>query len=309
MVQKMPANRSHIEAFCFMRTSHLQRKRQSAEAEEDYQDDARVSLLGREERLELGEVSRTPCWAGKVEGLNYQISRAEQKISELNSLHLAHLSRPGMEDDGQEEEKISRLTTELTQQFGECNKQLQVLQRHSTKLRGHHRLVLNNIVTNLAARLQDSTGHLRSSQGNYLRKVEAREQRTGQFFDSPADPEDDGLLITADSSSSWQKQDLLFMEENTQYLRRREQEISSIVQSIQDLNTIFKDLAGMVSQQGEIVDRIDYNIENAGIKVEEGLEQLKKASKYQKTNRKMKCIVLLGVTLIILIFLLIILKT
>merc|ERR1719219_2626520 len=88
-----------------------------------------------------------------------------------------------------------------------------------------------------------------------------------------------------------------------------EQEINSIVQSIQDLNTIFKDLAGMVSQQGEIVDRIDYNIENAGIKVEEGLEQLKKASKYQKTNRKMKCIVLLGITLIILIFLLIILKT
>ena len=269
------------------------------------QDDARVSLLGREERLELGELSYTPTWAGKVEGLNYQISRATQKMSELNSLHLAHLSRPGMEDDGQEEEKISRLTSELTQQFGECNKQLQVLQRLTTNLRGHHRQVLTNIVANLAARLQDSTGHLRSSQGNYLRKVEAREERTGQFFDSP---EDDGLLI-ASHSSSWQKQDLLLMEENTQYLRRREQEINNIVQSIQDLNTIFKDLAGMVSQQGEMVDRIDYNIENAGIKVEEGLEQLKKASKYQKTNRKMKCIVLLGLTLIVLIFLLIILKT
>ena len=272
------------------------------------QDDARVSLLGREERLELGELSQTPTWAGKVEGLNYQISRATQKMSELNSLHLAHLSRPGMEDDGQEEEKISKMTSELTQQFGECNKQLQVLQRLATNLRGHHRLVLTNIVANLAARLQDSTGHLRSSQGNYLRKVEAREQRTGQFFDTPDDPEDDGLLIASDSSA-WQKQDLLLMEENTQHLRRREQEINNIVQSIQDLNTIFKDLAGMVSQQGEMVDRIDYNIENAGIKVEEGLEQLKKASKYQKTNRKMKCIVLLGITLIILIFLLIILKT
>ena len=270
------------------------------------QDDARVSLLGREERLELGELGQTPTWAGKVEGLNYQISRATQKMSELNSLHLAHLSRPGMEDDGLEEEK--KMTSELTQQFGECNKQLQVLQRLATNLRGHHRLVLTNIVANLAARLQDSTGHLRSSQGNYLRKVEAREQRTGQFFDTPDDPEDDGLLIASDSSA-WQKQDLLLMEENTQHLRRREQEINNIVQSIQDLNTIFKDLAGMVSQQGEMVDRIDYNIENAGIKVEEGLEQLKKASKYQKTNRKMKCIVLLGITLIISIFFLIILKT
>ena len=138
-------------------------------------------------------------------------------------------------------------------------------------------------------------------------KVEGlREQRTGKFFDSP-DDQDDGLLIAPDSA--WQRQDLLLMEENTQYLRKREQEIKNVVESIQDLNTIFKDLAGMVSQQGEIVDRIDYSIENASIKVEEGLEQLKKASKYQKSNRKMKCIVLLGITLIVLIFFLIILKT
>lgn len=241
-----------------------------------------------------------------MEGLNYQISRAEQKMSELSSLHLSHLSRPGMEDDGQEEERINKMTSELTRQFGECNKQLQGLQRLVSSLRGHNRVVLSNIVANLASRLQDSAGNLRSSQGNYLRKVEAREQRTGKFFESP-DDQDDGLLIAPDPS--WQKQDLLLMEENTQYLRRREQEIKHIVESIQDLNTIFKDLAGMVSQQGEIVDRIDYSIENAGVKVEQGLEQLKKASKYQKANRKMKCIVLLGVTLIILIFLLIVLKT
>ena len=65
----------------------------------------------------------------------------------------------------------------------------------------------------------------------------------------------------------------------------------------------------MVIEQGEVVDRIDYNIEHASIKVESGLEQLKKASKYQKSNRKMKCIILLGITLILLIFILIISKT
>ena len=102
---------------------------------------------------------------------------------------------------------------------------------------------------------------------------------------------------------------MIQMEENSKFLRKREQEISSIVQSIQDLNTIFKDLAGMVSEQGEIVDRIDYNIENASLKVEAGLEQLKKANKYQKSNRKMKCILLLGITLILLIFILIVTKT
>jgi len=42
---------------------------------DDFQDDARVSLLRREEKLEEGVVA--PAWAGRVEGLNYQISSAE----------------------------------------------------------------------------------------------------------------------------------------------------------------------------------------------------------------------------------------
>jgi hypothetical protein len=79
MIKKMPPNRSQFDAFCFMRTSSLQRKRFAAGAGdqgvgvEEFQDDARVSLLRREDRLEEGIVA--PAWAGRVEGLNYQISR------------------------------------------------------------------------------------------------------------------------------------------------------------------------------------------------------------------------------------------
>ena len=54
------------------------------------------------------------------------------------------------------------------------------------------------------------------------------------------------------------------------------------------------------SFQGTIVDRIDYNIENTSIQVEEGVEQLKKAARYQKKDRKMYCIVILAVIDVIL---------
>ena len=61
--------------------------------------------------------------------------------------------------------------------------------------------------------------------------------------------------------------------------------------------------------QGSIIDRIDHNIENTQIKVEEGLKQLKKAERYQKKDRKMHCIVILAVIVMILLFVLIITKT
>lgn len=61
--------------------------------------------------------------------------------------------------------------------------------------------------------------------------------------------------------------------------------------------------------QGSILDRIDYNIENAHIKVEAGLGELKKARKHQSSNMKMKCILIEAVIVISLIFILLLTKT
>jgi syntaxin 16 len=47
----------------------------------------------------------------------------------------------------------------------------------------------------------------------------------------------------------WKQQSLAALEDNSVLVRHREREIQKIVQSIADLNTIFKDLATMVSEQ------------------------------------------------------------
>ena len=58
-----------------------------------------------------------------------------------------------------------------------------------------------------------------------------------------------------------------------------------------------------------MIDRIDHSIENTSMKVEAGMNELKKADKYQKKNRKMKCIVIEAVIVVLLLFILIITKT
>lgn len=62
------------------------------------------------------------------------------------------------------------------------------------------------------------------------------------------------------------------------------------------------------SSQGTILDRIDFNVEHAAMKVEDGARQLKKADHYHRKNRNMKCILGLSGTIIILIFILVIAK-
>ena len=55
--------------------------------------------------------------------------------------------------------------------------------------------------------------------------------------------------------------------------------------------------------QGTILDRIDYNVEQASTHVEKGLEQLQKAEKYQKSRK----VIIISVLFVVVISLLIIL--
>lgn len=105
-----------------------------------------------------------------------------------------------------------------------------------------------------------------------------------------------------------QQQLLLFEEENTKMAEHREKEVIKIVQSIGDLHEIFKDLAQMVQEQGTILDRIDYNVEQTQTQVTEGYKQLQRAEMYQRKNRKMFCILILASVTLVMMVLLILTK-
>lgn len=49
----------------------------------------------------------------------------------------------------------------------------------------------------------------------------------------------------------------------------------------------------MVSDQGTVLDRIDYNIEQSQVQVHEGCQQLKQAETYKRKSRKIYCILIL----------------
>jgi len=88
----------------------------------------------------------------------------------------------------------------------------------------------------------------------------------------------------------------------------RETEINHVVKSIQDLNEVFKDLATMIVDQGTVLDRIDYNIEKVGVRVDHGVTELEKAQKYQKADKKLYFIGILVIIFILMFLLLVFTK-
>merc|ERR1711862_26196 len=99
---------------------------------------------------------------------------------------------------------------------------------------------------------------------------------------------------------------LLQLEEMETTADQRSGEICRIAASINDLHTIFKELAVLVIDQGTVLDRIDYNIEQVVEQSKDANRELVLAEKNQKNNRAMKCIFALVIANMILIVILII---
>lgn len=101
------------------------------------------------------------------------------------------------------------------------------------------------------------------------------------------------------------EQDLAVVDDLTEAVNSRDQEIANIAQSIEELGTIFKELAVLVIDQGTILDRIDYNMEAVVEHTKTGIQQLEKAEKHQKNARPMKCIICLLCLIFVLLIILV----
>lgn len=200
-----------------------------------------------------------------------------------------------------------------------------------------------NVVTYLLMELQDVTYRFRTRQSTYLRELSSREARSNVFFETPdfttIDLNDDSNFMKATTSMPstalgqtdyfdqtdeqideyfqqsisssgrmTQQQLLLFEEENSKMAEHREHEVIKIVKSISDLHDIFKDLGQMVQEQGTVLDRIDFNVEQTQTRITEGYKQLAKAEMYQRKNRKMHCILILATVTLCMMVLLIFTK-
>ncbi|XP_071545876.1 syntaxin-7-like isoform X2 [Panulirus ornatus] len=125
----------------------------------------------------------------------------------------------------------------------------------------------------------------------------ARADSDAHFFD---DPHHGAALLdlgdTGNKGRSQQSQMQIQMEQEQemQALQERETQIRQLESDIMDVNQIFKDLATMVHEQGEVVDSIEANVEAAQVHVSQASGQLSQARQYQdKSKRK---VVLLTLT-------------
>ncbi|KAM5219761.1 syntaxin-16 isoform 8-T8 [Hipposideros larvatus] len=217
-----------------------------------------------------------PKWVDGVDEIQYDVGRIKQKMKELAILHDQHLNRPTLDDSSDQEHAIEITTQEITQLFHRCQRAVQALPSRARRACSEQEeRLLRNVGAALAQAVQELSASFRRAQSAYLRRLKNREERSQHFFDTSVPLMDDGDDNTLYDRGFTDEQ-LVLVEQNTLMVEEREREIRQIVQSISDLNEIFRDLGAMIVEQGTVLDRIDYNVEQSCIKTEDGLKQLHK---------------------------------
>ncbi|KAK2965219.1 hypothetical protein RJ640_019974 [Escallonia rubra] len=247
-------------------------------------------------------VGLPPDWVDVSEEVAASIQRVRIKMAELVKAHAKALT-PSFGDGREDQHMIEALTQEITVLLRRSEKSLQKL---SARGPSEDSNIRKNVQRSLATDLQNLSVELRKKQSTYLRHL--RKQKEGH----------DGLDLEMNLNESKHRvedeefTDQGFNEHQTATLKNselfaaeREREIRQVLQSVNEIAQIMKDLSVLVIDQGTIVDRIDYNVQNVASSVEEGFKELKKAERTQRKGGMVTCATVLVIMCFVMLVLLV----
>lgn len=247
-------------------------------------------------------VGLPPAWVDVSEEISANVQRARAKMAELAKAHAKALM-PSFGDGKEDQRRIEVLTLEITDLLKKSEKRLK---RLSAGGPAEDSNVRKNVQRSLATDLQSLSMELRKKQSTYLKRLQ--QQKEG--------PDGVDLEMNLNGKHSIMEDDDLddmgFNEHQMAKLKKsealtveREKEIQQVVESVNELAQIMKDLSVLVIDQGTIVDRIDYNIQNVAVAVDEGLKQLQKAERTQKRGGMIMCATILVIMCFVMLVLLV----
>jgi len=202
--------------------------------------------------------------------------------------------------------EISELTYIIKQDIAKLNKQIALLQQYVRDHKKNNKQAdehSSNVVVMLQSKLASTSMSFKDVLEIRTQNMKASKDRREQFMfssnqqanipaaDSPLynmqrrnDQNTDFLALDM-SSGQVQQQQLQFIEQQDNYIESRATAIESIESTIAELGNIFQQLATMVAEQRETVQRIDANTDDIQTHVEGAQKELLKYYASISSNR------------------------
>jgi syntaxin 16 len=241
-------------------------------------------------------------WLRTYHDLVDDVAEAQAGLDSLTSLYAKHLLPSfGIDDQRGLEHDIQVAAQELTHMLQNADAKVKrIADNHGDPggIPNEHTTVLRNVQRRFAGQVQQLSLTFRKKQKAYMSELEGqRETVAGKPAKHGRLDGDSFFVDMRDDAGDWGESadnQMLLEDDGRDLTAERNREIHSIAVSINDLATIVKDLATLVVDQGTVLDRVDYNIENAQSDTQGAVKQLKIAERYQRKRHAFWCILFLA---------------
>ncbi|KAI1731594.1 syntaxin domain-containing protein [Ditylenchus destructor] len=276
----------------------------AAQSEDEHEDDVGA--------LEAGQGQFMEEFFEQVEEIRGSIDLISSNVEEVKKKHSAILSNPV--NDPKTKEELDELMAEIKKTANKVRGKLKLIEnsiehdesaQHEKNASSADLRIRKMQQATLSRKFVEVMTDYNKTQTDYRERCKGRIQRQLDIAGKQVGDDDLEEMIEQGNPGVFTQGIITDTQQAKQTLadiEARHNDIMKLESSIRELHDMFMDMAMLVESQGEMVDRIEFNVEHAKEFVDRAVADTKKAVQYQSKARRKKIICIL-VALVVLILL------
>ncbi|XP_064620411.1 syntaxin isoform X6 [Lineus longissimus] len=245
----------------------------------------------------------------QVEEIRGMIDTIATKVDDVKKKHSAILSAP--QTDEKVKSELEELMSDIKKTANKVRGKLKVIEQnieqeeHSNKSSADLRIRKTQHAT-LSRKFVEVMNDYNACQIDYRERCKGRIQRQLEITGKTTTNEELEDMLESGNPAIFTQGIITETQQAKQSLadiEARHADIMKLEKSIKELHDMFMDMAMLVESQGEMIDRIEYNVEQSVDYIETAKMDTKKAVKYQSKARRKKiaiiiCLIILVVVIV-----------
>jgi len=244
-----------------------------------------------------------------VEDINADIKAVSQASKDITAINEKSMRATTTAEEKSLSKKLGPLISSTNKKAKKTKQLLGILKEDTDQLKAEGKLnasdvrVRENMNTTLTKKFIDEMKTYQQAQQKYKTDIKNKVKRQVQVIKPDAtDEEIDEVMKSEGGKDALYKQSILAGGVNDQIkttyakVAGKYQDVLTLEQSVAELHQMFLDFALLTERQGEMLDQIEFNVEQAADYVEEANVETHTAIEYQKSIRKKQCWIILIVT-------------
>jgi len=233
---------------------------------------------------------------GRIKADMSTIRRNIKMIEHKHQQALTAISVDAGKQSNAELEELMDQTGDLSQKIRGALKKMEASHEKETDRSSAEARIRLNMQGSLSRKFMEIMGEYQDMQKRYKSRYRERVARQYKIVNPSANQEEINQVLEGGEGKSVFADKILTASHAAARnaladIQEKHQDILKLERSLEELHQLFVDMSILVESQGELLNQIEYSVEQSVSYVEKGVENLDKAAKYQKSYRKkMLCI-------------------